>query len=87
MSYEASYNRSRHGKFACYDYGTGFHWKSAIGVAAISINGSDISGGKSFSLHEAPNWRRLVTAETLKLETTDYQSRNPEEHLIVLVTD
>ncbi len=85
MSYEATYMRYDKEPTATYEYGTGGYWKDGIGVAAITIDGSEIGGVKNFSLSVIPGWRRLLTENVLRLETTNYKP-GPDEQLTVHLT-
>jgi hypothetical protein len=82
INYEAKYEHYDPNPCATYEYGTGGYWKGGIGVAAITIDGTDIGGVKDFTLRDVPGWRRLITKDVLRLETIDYKP-NPDEQLKV----
>jgi len=68
--YEANYYR---GTYASYIVGTGSLWKDSIGKAVFIVDGSAIGGSTGFSAGlNAPNSRRLLTEEALRIEANDY---------------
>jgi hypothetical protein len=83
LSYEAHYDRGGRPS-ASYEYGTGGYWKGDIGVAAITINGAEVGGAKYFWLREIPSWRRLITENAVRIETTNYKPKQNEQLVIML---
>jgi len=82
IRYEASYAQYDEDRIAVYEYGTGGNWKDGIGVAAITVNGTDIGGTKNLVLRDVPGWRRMITENVLRLETLNYEP-GPDERFKV----
>ena len=75
VSYTSAYNFRRDKVLAEYVYGTGSYWKSPIGRAVFTIDGSEIGGRKSFDLHIRATFaaRRLDTEKTGRYEIRDFE--------------
>ncbi len=84
VSYEADYN-SKDSQYlaAVYEYGTGADWRDVIGLAAFTIDGTEIGGIKNFSLNRLPpSARKMITENVIRFEMTDLKP-SPHDELRV----
>lgn len=70
-----SYEQANHGR---YDFGTARYWQGNIGVASITIDGSEIGGRRSFWVGCLPNWQWLETDNAVRLDACDFEPHCPD---------
>ncbi|MEW6530965.1 MAG: hypothetical protein AB1473_09030 [Thermodesulfobacteriota bacterium] len=74
-SYEVQHywDNSNPRRKAIYEHGTGSYWKDAIGLAAFTIDASEIGGTKFFNVGGLPPAaRRLATENVLRYEIRNF---------------